>query len=107
TVLPIIAGIDKFLHVLTDWDAYLSPAFARVSPLSVHGTMLVVGVIEIVAGLVVAFRPRFGAYLVAVWLVGIIVNLLLLGAHYDIALRDLGLLIGAVALGRLSRGFAR
>jgi len=99
---PVIAGVDKFLHLLTNWDAYLSPAFARLSPLSVHGTMMSVGVVEMGAGLLVAVKPRIGAYVVAAWLAGIILNLLLLGHGYDIALRDFGLFLAALALGRLS-----
>jgi hypothetical protein len=99
---PAIAGADKFVGLLTNWDRYLSPTFARLSPLSAHNTMLAVGVIEVVAGLIVALRPRIGAYIVAAWLVGIIVNLLLAGGYYDIALRDFGLFLGAMALGRLS-----
>lgn len=102
---PVIAGADKFLHLLTDWDKYLAPAFERLSPLGTHGTMLVVGVIEIVAGLVVALRPRIGAYVVAVWLLGIILDLLVLGSYFDVALRDFGLLLAAVALGRLSMAY--
>ncbi|HLK40790.1 MAG TPA: hypothetical protein VKU41_28750 [Polyangiaceae bacterium] len=99
---PVIAGADKFLHLLTDWDRYLAPALAHLSPLGAHATMLVVGVVEVVAGLVVAVRPRIGAYVVAAWLVGIILNLLLLGAFFDVALRDFGLFLAALALGRLS-----
>ena len=99
---PVLAGADKFLHVLTNWDQYLAPAFARISPLGVHPTMLLVGVVEVVAGLVVAVKPRVGAYVVAAWLVGIILNLLLLGSFFDVALRDFGLFLGALALGRLS-----
>jgi hypothetical protein len=99
---PVLAGADKFVHVLTNWDQYLAPALARLSPLSAHATMLVVGVIEIAAGLIVALKPRIGAYVVAAWLVGIILDLLLLGAFFDIALRDFGLFLGALALGRLS-----
>jgi hypothetical protein len=99
---PVIAGADKFLHLLTDWDKYLAPAFASLSPLGAHSTMLVVGVIEIAAGLIVAVKPRVGAYIVAAWLVGIIVNLLLIGTFFDVALRDFGLFLGALALGRLS-----
>lgn len=103
---PVIAGADKFLGLLTDWDAYLSPAFARLSPLSVHGTMMTVGAVEVGAGLIVAIKPRIGAYVVAAWLVGIIFNLFLLGHGYDIALRDFGLFLGALALGRLSARYA-
>jgi hypothetical protein len=99
---PAIAGADKFLHLLTNWDQYLAPALGRISPLGTHATMLVVGVVEVVAGLVVAARPRFGAYVVAAWLAGIILDLLLLGSFFDVALRDFGLLLAALALGRLS-----
>jgi hypothetical protein len=99
---PVIAGADKFLHLLTNWDQYLAPALARISPLGTHATMLAVGVVEVLAGLVVAMKPRIGAYVVAAWLVGIIFNLLLLGSFFDVALRDFGLFLGALALGRLS-----
>jgi hypothetical protein len=99
---PFLAGLDKFFNLLTQWEGYLSPAFARLSPLSAHATMRAVGVVEIVAAVVVAVRPRLGAYVVAAWLVGIMLNLLLLGHGYDVALRDLGLFLGALALGRLS-----
>lgn len=99
---PVIAGADKFLHLLTNWDQYLAPALGRLSPLGGHATMLVVGVVEIVAGLVVAMKPRLGAYVVAAWLAGIIVNLLLLGSFFDVALRDFGLCLAALALGRLA-----
>lgn len=104
---PVIAGADKFLHLLTNWDHYLAPALASMSPLGAHATMLVVGVVEIVAGLVVAVRPRIGAYVVAAWLVGIILDLLLLGAFFDVALRDFGLFLAAIALGRLSATYDR
>jgi hypothetical protein len=107
---PIIAGLDKFSHLLTNWDKYLAPFIANVAGkvgLSGHTFMLIVGVIEVVAGLVVAFKPRFGAYLVAVWLAGIIVNMLIIPGFYDIALRDFGLCLGAVALARLSQKFDR
>ncbi|GGQ72379.1 hypothetical protein [Couchioplanes azureus] len=102
TAAPILFGLDKFAQVLTGWDGYLAPAFDRLIPGTAHQAMLAVGVIEIVAGLVVAALPRFGGYLVAAWLGGIIVNLLVLGDHYDVALRDFGLLIGALALARLA-----
>lgn len=105
TVAPIVAGVDKFTHLLTNWDQYLSPLFAQLSPLGVHQTMLVVGVIEIVAGIGVALKPRIFSYVVAAWLVGIMLNLLLTQNYYDIVLRDLGLFLGAVALGRLSGAF--
>ena len=101
---PVIAGIDKFLHLLVNWDMYLAPVIARLSPLGGHGLMLAVGVIEIIAGLLVAFKPRIGAYVVAFWLWGIIVNLLLIPNFFDVALRDFGLSLGALALARLSTG---
>lgn len=100
-VAPIIAGCDKFLMKLTDWTQYLWAPLGNLFG-SAHTFMQVVGGIEIVAGLLVAFKPKIGAYVVAAWLVGIIVNLLLLQNYYDIALRDLGLCLGAIALGRLS-----
>jgi hypothetical protein len=102
TVAPIIAGLDKFLHLLTDWDKYLAPLVSNTLGIRPHTFMMVVGVIEIVAGVVVAVNPRFGGYLVALWLFGIIVNLLLLGGYLDVALRDLGLFLGALALARLA-----
>ena len=105
TVAPILFGLDKFAHVLVDWDVYLAPEFADLFDAQPHTLMYLVGVIEIVAGLVVALRPRFGGYLVAAWLAGIIVNLLMMGEYYDIALRDFGLLVGAVALARLAAAF--
>jgi hypothetical protein len=102
---PLLAGADKFTNLLTHWENYLAPAIARLSPFAPRATMQVVGVIEIVAALLVAIRPRLGAYVVAAWLCGIILNLLLLGNYYDVALRDLGLALGALALGRLSESY--
>lgn len=102
TVAPILFGLDKFAGLLTDWDGYLAPALDRLVPGSAHQAMLIVGVIEIVAGVAVAILPRFGGYLVAAWLGGIIVNLLVLGDYFDVALRDFGLLLGALALARLA-----
>jgi hypothetical protein len=106
-VAPILFGLDKFTNLLTDWTAYLAPAVDRLIPGTATTAMVAVGVIEIVAGLVVAVRPKFGGYLVAAWLAGIIVNLLLLGNRYDVALRDFGLLLGALALARLATAFGR
>lgn len=100
-VAPLVAGLDKFTHLLTNWDRYLAPQVAAIVP--AHSFMLLVGAIEMVAALLVAIKPRIGAYVVAAWLVGIIVNLLLAGGFYDIALRDFGLMLGALALGRLSQ----
>ena len=107
TAAPILFGLDKFLNWLVDWEAYLAPAFNDVIPGNAHQAMLAVGVIEIVAGLVVAAKPKFGGYLVAAWLGGIIVNLLVLADHYDVALRDFGLAVGALALARLATAFER
>src|SRR5437764_203035 len=101
TAAPIIAGADKFTHLLVDWDKYLAPWVVRIVH-NGHGFMLVVGIVEIVAGIVVAIKPRFGGYLVAAWLAGIIVNLVTSPGYFDVALRDLGLLLGALALARLS-----
>lgn len=102
TVAPIVAGLDKFFHYLTDWDRYLAPAVERMLPFSGHTFMLMVGVIEVVAGFLVLLKPRIGGYVVCAWLLGIVVNLLLVPGFYDIALRDLGLALGAFALARLS-----
>ncbi len=104
-VAPILFGIDKFAHVLVDWDQYLAPRLSDQLPGTPHQAMYLVGIIEIVAGLVVAVRPRFGGYLVAAWLLGIIINLLLIPGFYDVALRDFGLMIAAVALARLAAAF--
>jgi hypothetical protein len=104
-VAPILFGLDKFTNLLADWTTYLAPAIDRLVPGSAHTAMLAVGVVEVVAGLVVAVRPKVGGDLVAAWLAGIIGNLLLLGSHYDVALRDLGLLLGALALARLATAF--
>lgn len=102
TAAPIVFGLDKFTNLLVDWTVYLAPVATSVVPLPAQTIMYVVGVVEILAGVAVAVRPRFGSALVAVWLFGIIINLLLLGSFYDVALRDFGLLVGALALNRLS-----
>jgi hypothetical protein len=106
-VAPILFGLDKFFDWLVDWRIYLAPEINDLIPGNAHQAMLIVGVVEIVAGVVVALRPRFGGYLVAAWLAGIIVNLLLQDDFYDIALRDFGLLLGALALARLANAFDR
>jgi hypothetical protein len=105
-VLPIVAGLDKFFHILVNWDQYLAPIVTQTLNVSAHTFMLGVGVIEIVAGLLVALRPRVGAYVVMLWLWGIVINLLLIPGFYDIALRDFGLSLGALALARLSSAFS-
>jgi hypothetical protein len=99
---PILFGLDKVTNRLTDWTAYLAPAIDHLIPGTAATAMVAVGVIEIAAGLVVAVRPKLGGYLVAAWLAGIITNRLLGGGHYDVALRDLGLLLAALALARLA-----
>jgi uncharacterized membrane protein len=104
TVAPIAFGLDKFANLLTDWEDYLAPWINDLVPGTAHTAMLIVGVVEIVAGLAVAFRPQFGGLLVAAWLAGIIVNLVTMGEYYDIALRDFGLLVSAVALALLATG---
>ena len=106
TVAPILFGLDKFAGVLTDdWTKYLSSEFNSLLPGSAQDAMYIVGVVEVVAGLVVAAVPRFGGYLVAAWLGGIILNLLLVGGYGDIALRDFGLLLGALTLTRLASAY--
>jgi hypothetical protein len=104
-VAPILAGLDKFFEVLVDWDRYLAPVVTDVLPVRGHSVMLAVGVVEIAAGVLVAFRPRIGGYVVAVWLWAVIVNLLIAGDHFDIALRDFGLSLGALALARLAEAY--
>jgi hypothetical protein len=104
-VAPILAGLDKFFEVLVDWDRYLAPVVTDVLPVSGHSLMLAVGVIEIAAGVLVALRPRIGGYVVAVWLWAIIINLLVAGDYFDIALRDFGLSLGALALAKLAEAF--
>jgi uncharacterized membrane protein YphA (DoxX/SURF4 family) len=106
-VAPILFGLDKFANVMVDWDQYLAPWINDIVPGSAADAMYAVGVIEIVAGLLVAIRPRFGAPLVAAWLAGIIVNLLTYSGYYDIALRDFGLMLGALTLTRLALVYDR
>jgi uncharacterized membrane protein YphA (DoxX/SURF4 family) len=102
TVAPILFGIDKFANVMVNWEKYLAPWIRHASPLSATHTMYVVGVIEIIAGIAVAIKPRYAAYIVAAWLAGIIVNLLSYSGYYDVALRDFGLLLAALTLARLA-----
>src|SRR3954447_4751881 len=105
TVAPIAFGLDKFFNVLTDWPQYLAPRFDDLIPGNAHQAMLVVGVVEIAAGLLVALWPHIGGDVVAAWLGGIILNLLLIPDYYDVALRDFGLLVAALALARLAWAF--
>jgi hypothetical protein len=102
TIAPIAFGLDKFFDILTNWEQYLAPWVNDLIPGTGHQAMLAVGVVEILAGLLVAVRPAIGAYVVAAWLVGIIVNLVSIGDYYDVALRDFGLLVGALALALLA-----
>ena len=102
TIAPIAFGVDKFFDLMTDWDQYLAPWINDLVPGTAHQAMLAVGVVEILAGVLVAVRPDIGSYVVAAWLFGIIVNLLSIGDYYDIALRDFGLLVAALALARLA-----
>jgi uncharacterized membrane protein YphA (DoxX/SURF4 family) len=101
-VAPILFGLDKFANVLVDWPQYLAPWVNDIAPGSGQDLMYAIGVVEIAAGLAVALKPRYGALLVAGWLAGIIVNLLTLSGYYDVALRDFGLLLGALTLARLA-----
>jgi hypothetical protein len=107
TVAPIVAGLDKFFNLLANWEQYLPPFVNRMVGGHGHELMLMVGVIEIIAGLGVAFKPKVFAYVVSAWLLLIIANLLMIPGYYDVALRDFGLALGALALARLSRKFDR
>lgn len=106
TVAPILFGLDKFTNLLVQWDTYLAPWINNLVPGTGSQAMYAVGIVEIIAGLAVAFAPRYGSWLVAAWLGGIIVNLLTLSGFYDVALRDFGLFVAAVALARLARTHA-
>ncbi len=107
TAAPIIAGLDKFFHLLVNWDQYLPGFVNHLTGGHGHQLMLAVGVIEIVAGLGVAFKPRIFAYVVAAWLLLIIANLLMIPGYFDVALRDFGLSLAAFALARLSQEYDR
>jgi hypothetical protein len=108
TVAPILFGLDKFAEVMiSDWPKYLAPEFNDLIPGNGQDAMYIIGAVEIVAGLVVAVSPRVGGLLVAGWLGGIIVSLLLVGGYADIALRDFGLLLGALTLARLASAYSR
>ena len=102
TVAPILFGLDKFFNVMVNWEIYLAPWINDIIPGSASTAMHLVGVVEIIAGIFVALKPRYGAYLVAAWLGGIIIVLLTYSDYYDIALRDFGLMLGALTLARLA-----
>ncbi len=102
TIAPIAFGLDKFFELLTDWERYLAPWVDDLVPGTAAQAMLAVGAVEMAAGLLVAFRPAIGGYVVAAWLAGIILNLVTMGEYLDVALRDFGLLVGALALARLA-----
>ncbi|HEV7167088.1 MAG TPA: hypothetical protein VGN49_03870 [Micrococcaceae bacterium] len=102
TVAPILFGLDKFANIMVHWPQYLAPVVTDVIPVSGQQFMYAVGVVEIIAGLLVAWRPRVGSLVVCAWLAGIIINLLLVPGFYDVALRDFGLLVAALALNRLA-----
>lgn len=102
TVAPILFGLDKFFNVMVDWEGYLAPWINDIVPGSASTAMYLVGIVEIIAGIAVALKPRYGAYLVAAWLAGIVINLLTYSGYYDIALRDFGLMLAALTLARLA-----
>ena len=97
-LLPILAGLDKFMHLLTDWNQYLAPIVTNVIPVSPGSFMNVVGVIEIIAGIIVFVRPKLGSIIVGIWLIAIAINLLLTGQYFDVAVRDVVMAIGAFCL---------
>ena|SRR5665811_1182845 len=100
-LVPIVAGLDKFAHLLTDWNKYLAPVIADILPVQPHTFMYLVGVIEIVAGILVLFKPKIGSLIVGFWLIGIVINLLLTDQYFDIAVRDAVMAIGAFSLYQL------
>ena len=102
-LVPIAAGADKFTHILTNWDQYLAPVVTMIIPLQPHTFMSIVGVIEIVAGIIVLTRPKLGSIIVGCWLLAIAINLVLTGQYYDIAVRDIVMAIGAFCLFLLLR----
>ena len=103
-LVPIVAGVDKFSDILTNWDKYLAPVVTDIIPLQPHTFMLIVGVIEIIAGIIVLAKPKLGSLIVGLWLLGIVVNLLLTGQYFDIAVRDAVMAVGAFSLYMLLNG---
>ncbi len=104
-IAPLLAGLDKFFNLLTNWSQYLSPFVLQIIHYHAQGFMIFVGIIEIIAGIGMIVKPKVFSYIVCLWLLGIIVNLLLTGHYFDIALRDIGLLLAALALARLSHRY--
>lgn len=102
-IVPIVAGLDKFTDILTHWEDYLNPSITRMLPFSAHTFMMIVGVIEIIAGVIVFIKPAIGGYIVAAWLTLIALTLLASGNYLDVAVRDLVMAIGAFSLARLAR----
>ncbi|HZQ88511.1 MAG TPA: hypothetical protein VFA42_00735 [Gaiellaceae bacterium] len=107
TVLPLVMGIDKFFNALTNWPQYLADWIDNIVPGTAQQFMYVVGGVEILAAMIVAVRPRYGGYVVAAWLAGIVINLVSYGGWYDVAVRDVGLMLGALTLGRLASVYDR
>ena len=105
-IVPIVAGLDKFTNLLTDWEQYLHPGIAAVLPFSPHVFMMIVGIIEIIAGIIVLRKPAVGGLIVAAWLTLIALTLLVSGKFLDVAVRDLVMAIGAFSLSRLAKGIA-
>lgn len=103
-LVPIAAGADKFTHILTNWDKYLAPVVTDIVPVTPHTFMSIVGVIEIIAGIIVLARPKPGSLIVGFWLLGIAINLILTGQYFDVAVRDIAMAIGAFCLFTLSNG---
>ena len=101
-IVPLVAGLDKFTNLLTNWETYLAPSLVKMLPFSAHAFMLVVGIIEIIAGALVLLRPRVGAWVVMAWLIAIGLTLVASGHYFDVAVRDFALAVGAWALARLS-----
>ncbi len=102
-LVPIVAGLDKFTNILTDWSQYLNPSLAQLLPVSAHTFMMVVGVIEIIAGILVLFKTEIGAYIVSAWLVSIALTLIASWNYVDVAVRDIVMAIGAFTLAKLTR----
>ena len=106
-IAPILAGLDKFFYLLTNWSQYIAPYALNILHHHDRGFMMLAGVIEIIAGIGVIFKPRIFSYVISIWLLGIILNLLMTGHYFDIALRDLGLFLAAISLGRISEKYAK